>query len=113
MRAYQHKELAAGRWSQLSLVEQMANIGSEVERALNWRSKNKPDYSMRAAERALELFDLTLESAKGFPRLREIARSREVVVDYFYGPNEYGSTEASLRRYFSPFTYAARRPVVQ
>ena len=30
----QHKELAAGRWKKLSFCEQMANIGSEVERAL-------------------------------------------------------------------------------
>jgi hypothetical protein len=27
-----HKELAAGRWQTLSFMEQMANIGSEVER---------------------------------------------------------------------------------
>jgi len=34
----QHKELAAGRWNKLSFVEQMANVGSEVERTINWRS---------------------------------------------------------------------------
>ena len=28
-----HKELAAGRWNQLSFLEQMANIGSEVSKA--------------------------------------------------------------------------------
>ena len=109
MTGYQHKELAAGRWGRMSLPEQMANVGSEVERALGWRAKNHPEYSMRAAERALELLDLSLESGGGFSRLKEIARLREVVVDYFYGSNQYGSTEASLRRYFSPFTYAARR----
>jgi hypothetical protein len=37
--SYQHKDLAAGRWKRLSFVEQMANIGSEVERALRWRAK--------------------------------------------------------------------------
>ena len=31
---YQHKDLAAGRWKELPLFEQMSNIGSEVERAL-------------------------------------------------------------------------------
>jgi hypothetical protein len=59
-----HKELASGRWAQLSFVEQMGNIGSEVERALIWKAKNNPDYSMRAFERALELLDLTLGSCK-------------------------------------------------
>ena len=53
--SYQHKDLAAGRWSQLSFLEQMANIGSEVERALNWRLKNNTAYCQLAAERALEL----------------------------------------------------------
>ena len=109
MMGSQHKGLAAGRWSRLPFLEQMANIGSEVERALNWRAKNNPDYCGRASERALELLDLSLDGAKGFARLKEIARLREVVVDYFYGSNEYGSTEGSLRSYFSAFTRAARR----
>ena len=29
-----HQELAAGRWFRLSLVEQLANVGSEIERAM-------------------------------------------------------------------------------
>ena len=35
----QHKELAAGRWQQMPFIEQMANIGSEVERALKDRGR--------------------------------------------------------------------------
>ena len=105
----QHKELAAGRWRELSFVEQMANIGGEVERALNWRAKNDADYSRRAFERALELIDMTLDGMKGFPRLKELARVREAVVDYFAGKNEYQSTDESWRKYFSCFAYAARR----
>ena len=108
---YQHKELAEGRWAQMPLVEQMANIGSEVERALNWKTKNNPDYSLRAAERALELFDLSLAGTRNFPQLREIARLREIIADYFYGSNLYRSTETSLKKYFLPFTYAARRHI--
>ena len=34
---FQHKDLA-GRWAQMSLAEQMLNIGSEVSRANRWRS---------------------------------------------------------------------------
>ncbi len=105
----QHKQLAAGRWQELTLAEQLANIGGELERALNWRAKNNADYSRWAFERALELMDLTLESVKGFPRLKELARVREAMTDYFAGTNQYRSTEASWRRYFGPFAYAARR----
>jgi hypothetical protein len=42
-------------------------------------------------------------------RLREIARAREVVVDFFAGSNEYGSTGSSLQKYFDHFALAARR----
>ena len=35
-----HRELAAGRWFDFSLVEQMANIGSEIEGAISWRGRN-------------------------------------------------------------------------
>jgi hypothetical protein len=106
---YQHKGLAAGRWGELSFFEQMANIGSEVERALNWQSKHNSLYSQKAYERALELLGFTMDSAHSLSRLREVARMRETLVDYFSGANEYRSTEKSWREYFSHFAYAARR----
>ena len=106
--SYQHRELAAGRWQQLPFLEQMANIGSEVERALNWREKN-PAYCQQACERALELADLTLESAASPARLKELSRVREALVDYFFGTNQFLSTPASWRNYFASFAYAARR----
>jgi len=106
---YQHMELAGGRWERLAFVEQMANIGSEVERSLNWRVRNNPAYSERAFYRALELIDLTLASADTPSRLKELARAREVLVDYFQGENRYDSSDFSWRRYFAPFAFAARR----
>ena len=93
----------------MPFVEQMANIGSEVERALNWRAKRNDDYSRKAFERALELTDLTLESVSGFPRLKEIARMREALVDSFFGSNQFKSSDELWRKYFLKFTYAARR----
>ena len=105
----QHKELAAGRWSRFSFLEQMANIGSETERALNWRAKQNLDYSQKAFERALELIDLTLDDVRDAARLKELARAREALVDFFMGHNEFGSTETSWKNYFLSFAYAARR----
>lgn len=105
----QHRELAAGRWQQFSFFEQMANIGSEVERSLNWRAKNNLVYAEQAFERALELTDLTLSDARNVLRLKEIARLREAMVDFFMGTNQFSSTEHSWRKYFFYFTYAARR----
>jgi len=78
---YQHESLASGRWRNLSLIEQLANIGSEVERALNWRAKGNLNYSQRALERALELISLTIEDPRHRRRLKEITRLREAILD--------------------------------
>jgi len=104
-----HKELAKGRWGRLPFLEQMAHIGSEVERALSWKKKQNPAYSQMAFERSLELIDLTLDNVSGKARLKELARLREAIVDFFAGSNQFRSTENAWRRYFSPFTFAARR----
>jgi len=105
----QHKSLAQGRWGKMSFFEQMANIGSEVERALNWRTKENADYAQKAFERSLELIDLTLENTTNTAHLKELARMREAIVDYFFGSNQFMSTENSWRSYFSHFTYAVRK----
>lgn len=105
---YQHKDLASGRWGRLSFLEQMANIGGEVERALNWQAKANVAYSQKAFERALELVDLTLDNATGPARFKELARVREGLTDYFVGANQFKSTAASWKKYFLPFAYAVR-----
>jgi hypothetical protein len=104
----QHRELAAGRWNQLSFAEQMANIGSEIERTISWKKKGRPEISSRAFERALELLDLTIADAKNCTRLRELLRVREAISDHFYFDNFYQSTPECWQRYFGSFLIAAR-----
>ncbi len=104
-----HKDSAAGRWWKLSLCEQLGNVGSEVSRALRWRTRN-PQIAQGAFERALDLMDLTLDDPRhrrSVVRLRELARTREVLVDFLVGSNEYQSTADSLQRYFDAFAVAA------
>ncbi|HEY4520330.1 MAG TPA: hypothetical protein VJJ72_00805 [Candidatus Paceibacterota bacterium] len=103
-----HKELAEGRWKKFSFIEQMANIGSEVARAIRYRPDNKRD-SVIAAERALELLDLTIEDEKnkGRGRQKELWRTREVLADFLFFNNEYKSTDKNWLSYFDAFAYAA------
>jgi hypothetical protein len=105
-----HSDQAAGAWLKLSLAAQLGNVGSEVSRAIRWRSRD-PQVAWRALERALELMDLTLADPRhrGSGRLRELARAREVLVDFLAGSNEYGSTAQSLQRYFDIYAIAASR----
>jgi len=101
-----HKELARGRWFELSLAEQMGNIGSEVSRASRWQGKDEKLFQ-GAVERALELFDLTLSDERWRGRRREIARAREVFCDAVYGGKLYQSFLPDLKRYFDYFAWIA------
>jgi hypothetical protein len=104
----QHKNLADGHWNELSFFEQMANVGSEVERTISWKKKENAEYSQLALERALELLDFSRSDKKNKKRLREISRVREAIVDHFFGENEYASSDESWQKYFYAFNYAAR-----
>lgn len=104
----QHQELAAGRWESFSLLAQLGNVGSEVERALKWKEKGHEEYSRLAFERALELIDLTIADPKNNKRLKEITRTREILVDYFFAENEFRSTPQLWRNYFLAFAVAVR-----
>ncbi|MFC1511515.1 hypothetical protein ACFL5U_03940 [Candidatus Margulisiibacteriota bacterium] len=102
-----HKDLANGKWQKLSLVEQLANIGSEVERTIKWQKKNT-EYSERAFYRGLELLDLSIADPKNRHRLKELLRLREMLADYFIFDNGYSSTVEQWQKYFYSFNYAAR-----
>jgi hypothetical protein len=104
-----HHEAAAGRWFDLSLMDQLGNVGTEVARAARAKEAGKDDRAWNTLTRALALFDLTIADDRWRgPKRREICVAREVVCDFIAGDNEYGSSAESLDRYFLPFAYAAR-----
>lgn len=111
MRKFLHKELAAGRWFELSLMEQLANIGSEVSRVRKWQEKDEKIF-WGATERALELFDLTLEDKRWRGgQLREIARARELFCDAITGGKEYKTSLKDLDHYFFSYAIYVRRNI--
>ncbi|MEK7175524.1 MAG: hypothetical protein AAB693_01840 [Patescibacteria group bacterium] len=107
---HQHKELSEGRWNTFNFFTQMANIGSEVIRALRWQDKNKVN-SQLAAERALELLDLSIDDPKNHTsnRLRELYLLREFITDSLFFGNQYKSSYKSWENYFNAFTYVANK----
>lgn len=106
---YQHQSLASGKWFKMSLAEQMANIGSEVERSIFWYKKGEKEYWQNAFNRTLELIDLTVSDVRHKHRLKEILRTREVLCDLFYGENIYHISYPELQKYFLEFGILARR----
>lgn len=105
----QHKSLTEKRWSELTLAGQVANIGSEVHRAINWKRKGNAEYSRMVFYRALELIDLTAAVHRdSYPKLREILGVREMLVDFLDGDNRYNSNEQQWEKYFHSFACLAR-----
>jgi len=103
----QHSNLAAGKWQNLSLYEQMGNIGSEVDRVI--RSKEKDQIAFEnAITRALELIDLTISAHSKEKGLIEIVRVRELFCAAFLGSDQYKTSLEDLNKYFMQFALAAR-----
>ena len=107
MKIVYHKGLTQKSWFSKSIFEQMANVGAEIGRTINWRKKDK-EYSRLAFERGLELLDLTIADPKNTIRLKELLRLREILVDYFIYDNIYKTSDEFLNNYFYNFNYAAR-----
>ena len=104
-----HQELANGRWNQLSLIEQLGNVGSEVERTFVWKERHDSKRAQDAFERALELLDLTLQCPNNKSRLKEIARTREFFVQVYFTEDLLNTSKDVLRKYFLEFAVAARK----
>ncbi|CAN5162083.1 hypothetical protein BH09DEP1_BH09DEP1_8030 [soil metagenome] len=102
-----HKGLTPERWFKFSLDEQLANVGTDVERIIRHRNNGQMKESQAAFERALELLYFTIEDPKNRNRLKELCRVRFMLVDYFVYDNEYRSTDEQWQNYFYQFNYAA------
>ena len=104
-----HSAELAERWRTMPLVEQLANVGSEVSRMTKWRGRDDA-IAERAFERMLELLDLTMACVPGPERLREIARAREQLVGAWLSDLPASDPEwDSLNRYFLYFAVLARK----
>ncbi|OGN61520.1 MAG: hypothetical protein A3F40_04635 [Chlamydiae bacterium RIFCSPHIGHO2_12_FULL_27_8] len=104
--SFQHQDLAKGRWFEFSLVEQLANIGSEINRVI--KAKNYQNRYEAAILRALELFELTISDERWKNRNKEILRVREIFLDIVYGQNQYETTLEDLDKYFFYFALAKK-----
>jgi hypothetical protein len=93
----------------LTLVEQLAHVGSEVERTLRARERGLTERFNLATDRALELFDLTATDDRwAGARRKEILRAREYFCRVCFGDDSEADAPEYLRRYFLQFATAAR-----
>jgi len=98
------------RWAELTFIEQLGNIGSEVGRAINARRNSKPDREARAIDRAIDLFSATVETNIGTRyayRLKEVLRARDEFLRLFFD-GTFEEDADNIERYFMYFANLAR-----
>ena len=102
-------EIDRERWAQLSIFEQMGNIGAEVGRAVNATRAGKDKRAQGAIDRAIDLLDATVEVlvAQGSPRVKEVLRAREEFLRLFFD-GTFEEDADNIVRYFNLFAIAAR-----
>ena len=101
---------AAAHWGNLTIAEQLAHVGSEVERALRAHDARNGTRRDHALARALELFDLSAADPRWRgPRRREILRAREEFCVLLFADHPPAAAAAGLRKYFLAFAVLARR----
>ena len=97
------------KWAQLDILEQMGNISSEVGRAISATRAGKAKRADGAVDRALDLFDATIDTlaAEKSHRLKEVLRAREEFARLFFD-GTFETDADALERYFNHFAVAAR-----
>ncbi len=95
------------KWAQMTIFEQMGNIGSEVGRALAAKKRGDVESLRGALFRGLDLFDATAAvwAAKKSPKTSEILRARE----QFAEAATTDTANPALENYFMQFAIAARK----
>ena len=91
------------RWFAMPVSMQLANVGSEVNRAIRYKNKNEPDKQVRFCDKAVELLQLSKRDPKNAHRQGELDFCIEELQDFFKGDNYYQTTEDKLMRYYDAF----------
>jgi len=98
------------RWNNMTILEQMGNIYSEVGRSLIAKKSGRVNEFDESIVRALDLFDATTESLvdRKSIRLKEILRAKDQFLTVAYDDNASTKDMDSIDKYFLQFAIAAR-----
>lgn len=106
---YIHSDETRRDWQNHDITYQMGNIGSEVSRSLKWSASGNVKRADKAIDRALELFDFTIEAnLDNHARLTEILKARDEFCDYFFANNSYHTDPVRMQKYYDGFVMIER-----
>lgn len=82
---------------------QLANVGSEVGRAISWKKRGNLQRSIGFCNKAIEFLELMKTDEKNKKRIGELNFCIEELKDYFLGENIYNTTDEMLMKYYDAF----------
>jgi hypothetical protein len=91
------------RWFAMPVAVQISNVGSEVNRAIKYKSKGETEKAERFMNKAIQLLELSKQDPKNRHRRQEFECAIEELIDYFIGNNIYQKTDEVLLRYYDAF----------
>lgn len=91
------------KWFGMSVEDQISNVGSEVNRALNWQARGNEIRAVNFCKKAKELLQLSIEDPKNRNRIGEFFNCICELDDYFSGENLYETTPEMMRKYYDAF----------
>ncbi len=97
--------MSKDRWEQMSISEQMMNIGGELERAIAWKNKNDPEKMNNYLEKVRQWMGLTMADPKNRGRLGELVLAQEEYEDFF-GENHWNNSADTIMKYWDSFLSA-------
>ncbi len=93
-----------------SIHFQLGTIGTEIGRAVSWRTNPSFGNPDECIARATSYINIILSSNETRPSTRrELARLKEVLNDWYYGDNFYQTRELDWDNYFLPFSIVANK----
>lgn len=91
------------KWFEMPVEMQVSNIGSEVNRAINWKNKGNDKRKEGFCLKAIDYLSLCIEDPKNKHRIQEFLFCIRELQDYFLGVNYYSTTDEMLRKYYDAF----------
>lgn len=90
-------------WYNMPVKMQLANVGSEVNRALNWKKRGNEQRTVSFCNKAIEFLEIMKTDKKNHNRIGELNFCIEELKDFFLGDNIYGTTDEALMKYYDAF----------
>ena len=89
-------------WYSMPVNVQIANIGSEVGRALRWKDRD-PQKAENFCRKAISFWEIVKSDPKNRFRVKEFQAAIDELEDFFLGENLYQTSEQVLRHYYDAF----------